>query len=78
MGGNATFLFPKTLKIIIESFANQHDSNIKMAKRRSTISLQRLIDFCFDRSDIDLDSSRGGLSRGAEFEIGKEILKESQ
>ena len=49
-----------------------------MAERRSTISLQQAIDFCFDRSDIDLDSSRGGLSRGAEFEIGKEILKESQ
>ena len=49
-----------------------------MAERRSTISLQQAIDFCFDRSDIDLDSSRGGLSRRAEFEIDKEILKEIQ
>ena len=78
MGGNATFLFPKTLKIINESFTNQHDSKIKMAKRRSTISLQQAIDFCFGSGDIDLDSSRGGLSSGVEFEIDKEILKESQ
>ena len=49
-----------------------------MAKRRSTISLQQAIDFCFGSGDIDLDSSRGGLSSGVEFEIDKEILKKSQ
>ena len=62
----------------IESFTSQHHSKIKIAKRRSTISLQQTIGFCLGSDDNDLDSSRGGVSSGEEDEIDKEMLQESQ
>ena len=49
-----------------------------MAKRRSTISLQQVIDFCLDSDDRYPDSSKGGLSNGEEDWIDKEMLQESQ
>ena len=78
MSGNTTLLLPRTLKMNIESFASQHHSKIKIAKWRSTISLQQTIDFCLGSDDNDLDSSRGGVSSGEEDEIDKEMLQESQ
>ena len=78
LGGNATLLLPKSLKIVIKSFTSQYDSKIKIVKRRSTISLQKAIDFCFGSGDNDSDSSRGGLSSGEEYEIDKEMLAEGQ
>ena len=73
LGGNATLLLPKSLKIVIKSFTSQYESKIKIVKRRSTISLQKAIDFCFA-----IDSSRGGLSSGEEYEIDKDMLAEGQ
>ena len=46
----------------IESFTSQHLRKIKMAKRRSGVSLQQVIDFCLDSGDSDLDSSIKELS----------------
>ena len=46
----------------IESFTSQHHRKIKMAKRRSAVSLQQVIDFCLDSGDSDLDSSIKELS----------------
>ena len=77
MGWNATVFLRKTLKISIESFANQHHSKMKMVKRRSTISLQRAIDFCLDSGDSDLGSWIEGLFSGEEDWIDGEILQES-
>ena len=53
---------PKTLKMNIESFTSQHHRKIKMAKSRSAVSLQQVIDFCLDSGDSDLDSSIKDLS----------------
>ena len=48
-----------------------------MAKRRSTASLQKAVDFCPDSGDNDLDSFRRCHS-GEEDVLDKEMLQESQ
>ena len=78
LGGNATLLFPKSLKINIASFARQHDIKIKMAKKWNTRSLQQAIDFSPEGGDSDLDCFRKGISSVEEDEIDKAMLQERQ
>ena len=61
----------------IEQFADQHNSKIKMVKKRSIISLQLAIDFCLDSGHSYLDTSIEGPFSSEEDKIGREMLQES-
>ena len=66
MGWSATLFLFKTLKISIESFVSEHHRKMKMAKKRSAISLQEAIDFCLDSGGSHLDYSTEELSSSEE------------
>lgn len=59
MGGNSTLFLPKVCRMNIEKIISQNNSKIKKVTYKY---LQKVIYFCLDIGNRDLDSFIGGIS----------------